>query len=300
MLLSSQMPFYGRKRSAIIEQILEGKYEFRGRRWKKVSAQAKDFVESLLVVDPADRATAEEAFSMSWLNKRYAATVRAATDDEIDMAKASLFRYSKYSKLKRMALMVVAHKSTSAEIGILRKIFQQYDTERDGSLTYEEFKAAYAQAGMSEEAFSEMFDAVDLDGTGRIRYTEFLAATIEARGAISEERLAEAFDRIDSDDSGYISAANLRQILGEDFPEEEIEAIIREADLSKDGQISYSEFLALWEDKNETLQELTESGSRDSGSNATGATADIVARANFIESKQTARRRSSSIIEVIG
>ena len=32
----------------------------------------------------------------------------------------------------------------------------------------------------------------DLDGSGRIRYTEFLAATIEAQGAISEERLAEA------------------------------------------------------------------------------------------------------------
>lgn len=37
----------------------------------------------------------------------------------------------------------------------------------------------------------------DIDGTGKIRYTEFLAATIEARGAISEQRLAEAFDRLD-------------------------------------------------------------------------------------------------------
>ena len=44
----------------------------------------------------------------------------------------------------------------------------------------------------------------DLDGSGRIRYTEFLAATIEAQGVISEERLAEAFDRLDSDDSGAI------------------------------------------------------------------------------------------------
>ena len=36
-----------------------------------------------------------------------------------------------------------------------------------------------------------------MDGSGKIRYTEFLAATIEARGAISEIRLAEAFDRLD-------------------------------------------------------------------------------------------------------
>jgi hypothetical protein len=29
-----------------------------------------------------------------------------------------------------------------------------------------------------------------------VKYSEFLAATIEAHGVISEERLAEAFDRI--------------------------------------------------------------------------------------------------------
>jgi hypothetical protein len=91
-----------------------------------------------------------------------------------------------------------------------------------------------------------------MDGTGRIRYTEFLAATIEAQGAISEERLAEAFDRIDSDDSGYIDAANLAAMLGHDFPKEEIDSILQEAVLTKDNRISYSEFLALWETKHET------------------------------------------------
>lgn len=90
-----------------------------------------------------------------------------------------------------------------------------------------------------------------MDGSGRIRYTEFLAATIEAQGAISEERLAEAFDRLDSDDSGYISPQNLADMLGQDFPAEEINSIIQEADLTKDGLISYAEFLALWETKNE-------------------------------------------------
>ena len=94
-----------------------------------------------------------------------------------------------------------------------------------------------------------------MDGTGRIRYTEFLAATIEAQGAISEERLAEAFDRLDCDDSGYISAENLAELLGQDFPPEEINSIITEADLTKDNRISYSEFLALWENKHEQDRE---------------------------------------------
>ena len=87
-----------------------------------------------------------------------------------------------------------------------------------------------------------------MGGSGRIRYTEFIAATIEAHGTISESRLAEAFDRLDCDDSGYITAENLIEILGEDVPRDEIDAVIEEADMTNDNRVSYSEFLALWED----------------------------------------------------
>ena len=83
-----------------------------------------------------------------------------------------------------------------------------------------------------------------------------MAATIEAQGAISEERLAEAFDRLDSDDSGYITTDDLGEFLGDKIAEEEINAIMKEADITHDNRISYSEFLALWEDKNEEKREI--------------------------------------------
>lgn len=41
------------------------------------------------------------------------------------------------------------------------------------------------------------------------------------------------------------------EILGREFPREEIDEIIADADLTKDNHISYAEFLALWEDKHE-------------------------------------------------
>lgn len=262
------------------------------------------------MVDPTERATADEALGVTWLNKRYAATARNPYSDEIEKAQNSLIRFSKYSKLKQVSLMVVAHKSSTEEIGILRKLFQQYDTEKKGMLSYTQFKAAFDEVGYSESECKKMFDACDLDGSGKIRYTEFLAATLEAHGAISEERLAEAFDRLDSDDSGYISTENLQEILGADFPKSDIDSIIQEADLTKDGKISYTEFLALWEDKNETrrdsfIQEISlipgampsdHSGTSDlddseCGDNAGSSHEVIVSRANFIENKNDAKRR---------
>ena len=53
---------------------------------------------------------------------------------------------------------------------------------------------------------------MDVDESGRIGYTEFLAATVEAHGVAKKEQLSEAFDRLDADDSGFISANNLKEV----------------------------------------------------------------------------------------
>lgn len=74
-----------------------------------------------------------------------------------------------------------------------------------------------------------------------------LAATIEAHGSIDEERIAEAFDRLDCDDSGYITIDNLKDFLGGTISQEYLDAIIDEADITRDHRISYEEFLSMWD-----------------------------------------------------
>jgi serine/threonine protein kinase len=161
MLLSSQMPFYGRKRQHIVEQILGGKYDFRGRRWRKIGAPAKDFVRDLLVVDPDERLDAERASSCVWLNKRFSATVRGPKEYEIQQAKHSMTQYAGYTKLKKMALMVIAHRSTCEEIGILRKVFQKYASrDKGGCISYPEFNEAWKESGLPAEDTKAIFDAV--------------------------------------------------------------------------------------------------------------------------------------------
>ena len=55
--------------------------------------------------------------------------------------------------------MVVAHKSSSEEIGILRKLFDKYNTRRDGSTCFEEF--CNAMGGHSnQEDLRFIFDAM--------------------------------------------------------------------------------------------------------------------------------------------
>ena len=81
------------------------KYEYKGRRWKRISKAGKAFIDDLLVVDPEDRATDDEALKASWLNRRYSATIRNPKMEEMNLAKDSVLRYARYSKIRQMALM---------------------------------------------------------------------------------------------------------------------------------------------------------------------------------------------------
>ena len=60
MLLSSQIPFVGRDMSEIAKEIMRGRYSFSGRKWHKISMEGKDFIDCLLVKDPAKRPNADQ------------------------------------------------------------------------------------------------------------------------------------------------------------------------------------------------------------------------------------------------
>jgi len=247
MLLSSQMPFYGRKRREIVKKISKSTYDFKGKRWAAISTQAKDFVKQLLKQDPAERPTAEEARKSLWVNIGESSFSSMRASECMTAVSKSLEHYSSLRTLQKLALMVIAHKSTSEEIGFLRKAFKKYNRSRDGEINLAEFKKCLSVHEYSNAYMEYLFTQVDLDNTGKIKYTEFLAATIESTGLITEERLAEAFDRLDHNDSGFITVDSLKAVLGDEVSSDYVEEIIAESGVHEDKRISYDEFLSLWE-----------------------------------------------------
>jgi len=68
----------------------------------------------------------------------------------------------------------------------------------------------------------------------------------------TQEEIAQSFRAFDEDGDGFISAAELRHVmgrLGEDITHEEAKKMVREADLDGDGQIDYGEFVKLMTSK---------------------------------------------------
>ncbi|KAJ3159810.1 hypothetical protein HDU86_001462 [Geranomyces michiganensis] len=70
VLLCGYTPFYeGEQQSnaALFQAILQCEYEFDRAYWSEISQDAKDFIRSLLVVDPTRRATVQQALQHPWL-----------------------------------------------------------------------------------------------------------------------------------------------------------------------------------------------------------------------------------------
>jgi len=244
MLVSSSKPFHEKRRSRMIVKIKSGDYDFNAHSWSQLSQESKDFVKALIVVDPDERLNGVDALNHQWLSEKFPLKDRIPSKVFLDSVEESISDYGEVGEFKKMALLLIAHKSSSSEIVELRKAFDAFDTTNDGVISLSEFKAAMSSSpNYVEEDVEKIFKTLDTGNDGQIYYTEFLAATLEAHGRIVEETLADAFDRMDSDDTGYISIQNLREFLGKDASDEKVAQLMKEADLDGDGKITFEEFL---------------------------------------------------------
>ncbi|CZT11035.1 hypothetical protein WAI453_007453 [Rhynchosporium graminicola] len=150
------------------------------------------------------------------------------------------------------------------EISILKHEFDQYDTDKGGNITVEEFGRVMKASGQNPtaEELAQIIKEVDLDGDGTINFDEFIAmmtgrsrappieVTSPAKEAATEEDvdseadLKSAWAQFDPSLKGSITAAQFRQLLagfGENVTDAEVDELMNSVD--GEDKISYREFV---------------------------------------------------------
>ena len=95
----------------------------------------------------------------------------------------------------------------------------------------------------------KLLESADTDNSGEIDYTEFIAATLDAKVYLRNENLRTAFDMFDKDKSGKIDVSEIMQMIGEEgmgdysVTRQQIEENIAEFDQNGDGEIDFDEFV---------------------------------------------------------
>ncbi|KAJ4389118.1 Calcineurin subunit B [Gnomoniopsis smithogilvyi] len=135
------------------------------------------------------------------------------------------------------------------ELERLRKRFMKLDKDNSGTIEREEF-LSLPQINSNPLA-TRLISIFDEDGGGNVDFQEFVSglSAFSSKGN-KEQKLAFAFKVYDIDRDGYISNGELfivlKMMVGSNLKDQQLQQIVdktlMEADLDKDGKISFEEF----------------------------------------------------------
>lgn len=276
MLLSGHAPFIGDTDKEVVRAVRKGTYHFPYSEWGRVSREAKQLVRALLRLDPNDRLLPQQALKHRWIMENGGVIANEVVSGDNHRVLGRFKNFRAECRLKRIALTVIASHLDPAEVQELRDIFVSLDSDENGTLTFLELyhglKAHCRSKGkqngeigglvdLTEEELMQLVQSIDSDKSGRVDYTEFLAAALDRKEHISEQAVWHAFRAFDTDHNGVITTDELEQIVHGSHPggeaggssldlrnlygAEKIDSLMKDIDANGDGEIDFHEFLAM-------------------------------------------------------
>lgn len=148
----------------------------------------------------------------------------------------------------------MAHNLSEEKLMEYRTAFEVFDKDNDGMITTKELGSVIRNLGQNptERQLNEMIREVDADGSGTIDFKEFIGLIIrKMKEPELDEEMKEAFAVFDKDGNKVITSHEMRAVFSniKDIPEEDVEEMIKEADIDGDGQIDYEEFIRMMNSK---------------------------------------------------
>lgn len=131
----------------------------------------------------------------------------------------------------------------------MKLVFDKFDTNKDGKITLEEYKAAVRTMGWGIEGTEtdESFQVMDSDGDGFIDFKEFMDM-FNVEETVKETEIKSAFQVFDLNGDGKISAEELSQVLkslGESCSLSACKKMVMGVDGNGDGFIDLNEFMRM-------------------------------------------------------
>jgi len=244
ILLCGYPPFGGKTDAKILQRVEKGMYAFEGREWEVVTEAAKDIISQMLVLDIHQRAQASKLMTHKWFQVAATAPAAALGAHMVKRLRA----FAGMSRMKRLALVVLARTLTDNDVKRLRELFAAMDADQDGRIDSNDLHNALAKVGaaIEESEMQELFHASDVDGTGQIDYEEFIAAMLDSnRVAKRAEAVRRSFEELDKDGDGFISPEDIVKAMPRGSSIEIARQMVQEVDRNNKGKVDYKEFAAM-------------------------------------------------------
>ncbi|KAL0392492.1 UNVERIFIED_CONTAM: Calcium-dependent protein kinase [Sesamum radiatum] len=247
ILLCGVPPFWAETEEGIAQAIVFGEIDFKRDPWPRISEGAKDLVRGMLEPNPYSRLTVEEVLASEWMQN----ADKVPNIPLGERVRARIKQFSLMNKFKKRVLGVVAGNLPDEQVHGIRQMFHMMDTDKNGNLNFQELKDGLFMIGqpISDHDVQLLLDAADCDGNGMLNCEEFVTLAVHLKKISNDDLLHQAFLYFDKNQSGYIEFEDLAEsLLDEQFGptnDQVLQDIIFDADLDKDGRISFPEFKAM-------------------------------------------------------
>lgn len=239
-LLCGYPPFWGDTEREIYARIRRGTYAFDGPDWDRRSLYSKDLISKLLVMEPDQRISIEDALRHPWILHE-----GEVLDASTKRFLSKIRRYSQFPLLKKVALAILVQHLEPDAHAYLRESYQCFDTnETTGDIDLASLKASLRAraAASTEPEVDALIKALDLNKDGRVSYIEFAAAVMPRLHYLDHTRVYQLFNVMDIDSDGVITFQDLKRLMGEEGLAAQA---LQEADLDGDGKIEFADFFAV-------------------------------------------------------
>jgi len=213
------------------------------------SDEARDLMKGLMMKNVANRLTSVEALDHKWFQN--------ASSDKVISAQvtASLRSITTVSKFKLTILEVFKDLILTKERReMLRKTFDEMDTDKNGTVSLEEFQHTMVKFGnMTEEEAERKFKNADFNKDTQLSFEELLLAVTDYQLRNVNERMYKMFLEIDVNRDNYLSPEEIKNYFEKQLKDDPlvkelglltgIDEIVKDADKNDDGKISFTEFV---------------------------------------------------------
>jgi len=142
MLLTGTVPFTGKTSKEILNKIKKNSVTYSSKIWKTLTKEANNFIQKILIKDPKNRISAEEALNEPWI-------LMFKDQNQIELFDLSdtlsnLKEFHAHINFQRAALSFLSQRCiTQDHENKLREIFREIDGKGDGLIDKDELIEAY-------------------------------------------------------------------------------------------------------------------------------------------------------------
>ena len=233
VLLTGVPPFTGKDEQEILKKVATEQIKLDTSEWMDISAEAKDLLSHLLERNPDNRLSAENALQHPWIKskRKYTAIVPSYKNSFKKMEHENIFknirRFTQNQKFQEAVINYLVHQVNVSDMNKnLSRVFQEFDDNGDGILSYEEIRMGIKRFYHMDERedssklnhfdndIDEIIKIIDKDNSGTVEFQEFIRATVDLNQLLSEKNLKMAFNNFDKDNSGELTELEIKEILG--------------------------------------------------------------------------------------